>query len=365
MLLFPFFLVLLLICFAFYLKTKFRNAQQKMPPKQLDKTWFEASSPILTPEAYQRSGDQSFLTYPEWFLVFSPAEQAAFFQSKTATYFPYEQHVEQFWDSYNILASEIAAYFPYNKQYHTMINVIGYSTLIEYRGKLLYEQTIGRLTASIPSASLSAEDQFYGAFMQRYVDFIQKEPWYLYNFVQELKRLWFQTTFLEWNIIRKLERRIFISSELIFKAIYGALLGLGTQSTYGAATPITAVVINQLPPNIQTLVPELDVIETLDQDALLVSLPRYAAFNSALTKLVQAGVQIKEIAGNTTCILMTIVVDSTWSPSKLAARPILQQIIPTQNHLQRVVLAVRIQDLSQTILQLQERNVVIEHIFDY
>ncbi len=355
---------MLLISFIFIIKTRIKTSKQPPLAMQLDKTWFPNNNATLTPEKYRRSGDQSFLTYPEWFLVFSPAEQAAYFKKATATSFPYEAHVEQFWESYAALAQEIAPYFPYNKEYHTMIKVIGYSTMVEYRGKLLYEATIGRLTQLIPS-KMTAEDRFYGDFTQRYVDFIQKEPWYLYPFLKELKRLWFGTSILEWNLIRKVERRIFISVELLFKALYGWLLGLGTKSAYGVEIPVTAVLVDQLPEGIQERLPELSVLEQLSDEAVLLSLPRYAAFTPSISALVQEGVQIKEIAGNSTSILLSIVVKKDWQVPLNQAKVIFKQTIATDSNKQRLALAVLVPNLAAVMLELEKEEVAIEHIFDY
>jgi hypothetical protein len=352
------------IVILFFIKTKIRASNKKVSPPQLGNTWFPKNPNSLTPTEYQRAGDQTFLTYPEWFLVFSPAEQAVYFQTKTATNFPYEQHVEQFWDSYAALSNEIEAYFPYNKQYHTMIKVIGYSTLIEYRGKLLYENTLGRLSDLIPSKA-TAEDEFYAAYTQRYVDFIKKEPWYLYSFLKEFRLLWTKTTCLEWNCIRKIERRFFISGELLFKAFYGFLLGLGTQSAYGVAAPVTAVVIDRLPAQFKTNTLDITLIEVLSSEATLITLPRYAAFNPALRTLVNAGVQIQEIAGNRSTILVTIVVPIDWKTSSEFAKAIFKQTIATNNKQQRVALAVLVLNLSTVLVALEQEGIEVEHIFDY
>lgn len=360
------YIVLLLCCIIllFFIKTKIRTTNKSTYTIQLDAGWFPKNYSPLTPSEYQRPGDQTFLTYPEWFLVFSPAEQANFLKTKTATTFPYEQHVEQFWDSYAALTKEIAPYFPYNKQYHTMINVIGYSTLIEYRGKLVYENSIGRLTNLIPSKR-TAEDQFYAAFTQRYVDFIKKEPWYLYSFLKEFRLLWTKTTYLEWNWIRKIERRFFISGELLFKAFYGFLLGLGTQSAYGVAAPVTAVVIDHLPETLHIDALEITLVEVLSPEATLITLPRYAAFNPTLRLLIKAGVRIHEIAGNHSAILLTIVVPINWETRFQFAKVIFKQTIATNKNLQRVALTVLVPNLSTVILALEQEKIEVEHIFDY
>lgn len=355
---------LTLISILFFIKTKIRATQTKNDQPQLDSGWFPKNTVPLTPKEYQRSGDQTFLTYPEWFLVFSPAEQATYLKKQTATSFPYEQHVEQFWDSYAALANEIKPHFTYNKQYHTMIKVIGYSTLIEYRGKLLYEGSVGRLSDLIPS-KMTAEDQFYAAYTQRYVDFIQKEPWYLYSFLKEFKLLWTQTSYLEWNWIRKIERRLFISGELLFKAFYGFLLGLGTQSTYGVAAPITAVVVDNIPKQLNLEALNIKHLKVLSSDATLITLPRYAAFTPALKALVQAGVHIREIAGNISTILLTIVVPKDWEAPTKFSKAIFKQKIATNKNLERVALAVLVSNLHILLVELEKDSISIEHIFDY
>ena len=51
----------------------------------------------VTPLEYRRNAEQTFLTYPEWFLVHSPNEMAAFYRHNLPGTFPYFAHVSQFW----------------------------------------------------------------------------------------------------------------------------------------------------------------------------------------------------------------------------------------------------------------------------
>src|SRR5260221_13129759 len=79
-----------------------RGAQTTMPHGrglQMNREWLKNSGPVLTPSADVRLPDQTFLTYPEWFLVFGPGEQADFFQQHTSTKFPFMAHVDQIWES--------------------------------------------------------------------------------------------------------------------------------------------------------------------------------------------------------------------------------------------------------------------------
>ena len=46
-----------------------------------------------------RGVEQTLLTYPEWFLVFSPYEYGEFIAANSTSRFPYYGHIAQFWES--------------------------------------------------------------------------------------------------------------------------------------------------------------------------------------------------------------------------------------------------------------------------
>ena len=55
---------------------------------------------IAAAPADRRGEEQTFLTFPEWFLVFSPAEYAAFVRGHTPDEFCFWGHIGQFWRGY-------------------------------------------------------------------------------------------------------------------------------------------------------------------------------------------------------------------------------------------------------------------------
>ena len=61
----------------------------------------------VTPEEHRRTPEQTFLTFPEWFLVHSPAEYAAFIKDQRPSDFPYFGHIDQFWQSYRAVYDAI------------------------------------------------------------------------------------------------------------------------------------------------------------------------------------------------------------------------------------------------------------------
>src|SRR5215470_20076822 len=113
--------------------------------------WAVATAPSaladepVTPAEHRRTADQTFLTFPEWFLVFSPAEYAEFVASRAPSEFPFNAHICELWQGYGhaIRATE---HMPFNAGYHVMVLVIGISTTVEYALRSAYEMLIGRLT---------------------------------------------------------------------------------------------------------------------------------------------------------------------------------------------------------------------------
>jgi hypothetical protein len=335
------FSIALAACIFFFKK---RNPTTLAAGKGLviKKEWLVANEKFITPLTDVRPADQTFLTYPEWFLVFSPEEQANYFKHRTSSTFPFMSHTAQIWQSYKIVNDQIKDNFPTNTGYHFMIWVIGTSASAEYSIKAWYETLVGRITDT--GEPITDEDKFNATFTQDYVDFIKDRPWYEFNFKSRLKTLWTSTPFLGDHFFRKMERRYILTSELFVKYGYGKLIGLGTKQVYEEALPTTAVV--------------------LENDSL-VYLPRYDKFASAITELSKSKHSFKEIAGNNSAILLTILIDPDQWATFENAQIIFTQPIASNPKMQRIALTVSVTELNKLLLQLNNDNIKIEHVFDF
>ena len=301
------------------------------------KEWLKINERPLTREADRRPPDQTFLTFPEWYLVFSPEEQAQYYSHTTSTTFPFMTHTAQIWESYKIVNDQIRDNFPPNDGYHLMIRVIGISTSTEYSVKTWYETVVGRLTDT--HVPLTDEDIFNAKFTRDYVDFINDLPWYQFDFAKSLKELWTTTPLFGDHMARKLERRYILTSELMMKYVYGKLIGFGTQQVYDEALLTTAVI--------------------LENDSLVI-LPRYNRFAGAATQLAKEGHSFKEIAGNNSAVLVTILVDGEGAvPNN--SKEVFTQVISSNPRWKRVALVVLVADLHSLLKQ----PLNIEHVFDY
>ena len=316
-----------------------------------------------TPEVHKRWADQTYLTFPEWFLVHAPQEQADYFTHSTSTTFPYTNHIQQLWSSYNTIYWTIKDTYEFNTWYHVMIMVIWVSSTLEYWGKAMYENVIGRVTNTSTNEEMTQEDIFYARFSNDYVDFINHTPWYEFDFQSRFTSLWSDTSFFWKHFLRKIERKYFISSELLVKSVYAKLIRMGTKASFETPLLETAVVIDSVPDDLEGTLPKIRQLESRE-DSYLVTLPRYQEFTSYAIALAQLGVEFKEIAGNSGDILLSVLLkDSDQLPS--SSTILFSQTISTKPGIKRLAITTKVPLLSNLLRELNSEQITLEHIYDY
>lgn len=318
---------------------------------------------LHVPAPDRRTPDQTFLTFPEWFLVFSPAEYAdALHADQPAADFPFFGHIGQFWKAYAQIIRATRGY-PFNGEYHTMIVVIGVSTTVEYGLKGTYETLIGRLSALTAAPNATPEDLLATELARAYVDFIRIEPWYKFDFVAPLKRLWTQTPWTGPHLLRKWERRYLLTSEWLVKATYAALIKSASATTFEAPKPTTLAVVHGLHARTNDCLPGIQVLKEQGTQSLL-SLARYQPFTEQAIALSKCGVDFEEIAGNRGTILVSLVVPVSREVDTRAPILIRQQIA-TRPRFERRVLQIQVPLLADALRTHAGAGDAIEHVFDY
>jgi hypothetical protein len=316
---------------------------------------------IVAPSEHRRGADQTFLTYPEWFLVHSPAEYAEYVKDHTPTFFPFIGHICQFWQGYGAVHDVTKKDYPFNFEYHVMVNVIGVSTTLEYALRKAYETLIGRVS-ELTTSALTEEDRYGAEVAQDYVDFIRDKPWYEYDFAAKLRGLWTRTSLFGPGLLRKWERKYALTTEYLVKAAYGWLIGLGTRASFERPLEVTAVVIDRVPAGLEKEFPDFKVLQPLEGGGALALVPRYEAFTRYSTGLAARGVQFIEIAGNRSVILVTALVPEAWQTD---AKILFVQAILTRPGTKRVALVVPVEALAGTLTRLTKDGARIEHVHDY
>jgi hypothetical protein len=186
-------------------------------------------------DGYHRPEANAYLTHPEWDLVYSSEAYARWLtEGKPPSAFPYLASVGTFWRSYIDTWRAAKQRNPVAFGTHVMLNVIGFSTALEYGLKGLYESTIGWLSEKAGFGAHTAEDAYAAKIAQEYAELIVQRGWYEFRFGRALKELWTDVPFFGAGFLRKFERRMFLSAEYAGKAVYARLIGMGTATAYDA-----------------------------------------------------------------------------------------------------------------------------------
>jgi hypothetical protein len=315
----------------------------------------------VAPPEHRRGPEQTFLTYPEWFLVHSPAEYAEYVSEHTPTRFPFIGHTCQFWQGYAAV-TRATRDFPFNFRYHVMVMVIGTSTSVEYVMRAAYETMIGRLSELAAPRRLGEEDRYAAKVAQDYVDFIRDQPWYEYDFTTKLAGLWKDTSLFGPDFVRKWERKYALTTEYLIKGGYAWLIKKATKAAYDEPLPVTAVVIDGLPAGAQNDLSEIKVLTT-SKDSALILLPRYYKFKQHAAGIAAKGGRFREIAGNgaNALILVSALVPADWQSDGL----VFEQPVLTRPQTKRAVLAVPVGSLATLLNRLASDGARLEHVYDY
>jgi hypothetical protein len=320
-----------------------------------------ADSPIAPDQ--RRGVEQTFLTYPEWFLVHSPAEYAAWVAAHPAHEFPFIGHTRQLWSSYaSVTREQLRQHYPSNVGYHVMIMVIAGSTSVEYILRATYENTIGRLSWAVSNGQLTPEDRYGARVAQDYVDFIRREPWYLFDFAARLKGLWTTAPAFGPNMIRKWERRYALTTEYAIKAAYGKLIKLATRAAYDPALMNTQVVVDRAPAQLPS---DVKIVRALPDGRAVLDLPRYYGFRLAAMQLARAGSTLQDIAGNESVIFVTVWMNIDQPLPGTPGRVLFEQPLLTMPGKKRVAVVLPVSGLSSFLLRADAAGVKVEHVYDY
>jgi hypothetical protein len=331
----------------------------------LDSPVPESSARTVALPEHRRGTEQTFLTFPEWFLVFSPAEYATYVRDHSPTDFPFIGHIRHFWQSYAAVSRAASDGYPFNFGYHVMIMVIGTSTTVEYLVRSAYETVIGRVFDLTARHGLTDEERFGAVVAQDYVDFIRVTPWYEYPFFDKLAALWREMSWFGPDLLRKWERKYILTTEYAAKGAYGWLIKKATKASYEEPLRVTAVVLDRTPWTDPVALPELKVLKPLPQGEVLATIPRYHDFMRYADALAARGVGFVEIAGNRSVILVSAIAPEGWQPRLPRSRTLFAQPILTQPGRRRVAMVVPVDALSRALDILRGDHVELEHVFDY
>jgi len=315
-------------------------------------------------DGYKKGEEQTFLTLPEWYLVFNPNEYADFLrQGNNPSDFPFLASIDEYWTLYDRAKALTSGLYPANSEYQVMLWVIGVSTTAEFIAKGAYENTIGRLTRWMKSAD-TPEDLLIQEAHSAYGDLIYYEPWYVFPFSSYVGRIWSDTPFFGDNFIRKLERKLMFTGEFGFKALYAKLIGFGATTAYEASDGLVTMHIVADIDSLPDIDPRISVLHDFGDGDLVVTVPRWGGFSEVVPKLAAAGARFVEISGNDEIVVTGVhSEDSKRLPEH--TRLLFDSMVISPIGRRRSVYVVRIEHLADALESFKPNGVKLEHVFDF
>lgn len=319
------------------------------------------ATPSLLAPADRRDEVNTYLTYPEWSIVYAYEDLAGVIGKGSESDFDYWNSVEGFWASLCSVRRTALSRGPISFDYNAMLYIIGLSFTAEMGVKAAWEKTIGWVTAAIRGDAPTPEDRFAHALAVDYAQFLRQVPWYEYPFGKKLAQFWTETPLMGGNPIRKIERRVALSLEYGVKSIYArgiaALAGLSPAQlqirSIVRAADVTAIRVGNV-----------RLVREVRPGVFEVETPRYRAFTDIIRQLAVRGVDFEEIAGNrqifVTALLPPDEVGEAVGRSKLVVMP-----IQSRPGWRRVGYDVEVERLTELLRRLAATSVELEHIYDY
>lgn len=324
-----------------------------------DEVKYADYSPIITEPEFQRAEANSYLTYPEWHIVYAYEGLAKVLENGDEYEFDYTSSISGFWRSACALNKTSQQHGAADFVTRGIIHIIGISFTIEMGLKALYEETLGRAFTLIRGPVKSPQDTYAAVMARDFSNFLQQTPWYDYDFDSATTDLWnkpLRTTLRGW------ERRLALGGEWKAKAAYASVIADASNAA-GPAILRIRLVVTGIEPSALSQIEGVNVIERKG-DNLIIEADRYRKLTIAMAEIAKQGGQIIEIAGNDD-ILVSVIKPSNVSGSPVSVGTVIAEVGRDGYSDQRLLISTKVRDLSNLFAELGEKGLNLEHVYDY
>jgi hypothetical protein len=294
---------------------------------------------------------RTYLTYPEWHIVYAYEGYAEALKNGQPHDYPYVRSVFEFWSSLCALTKKSDTLGKAGFDAKSTIYTIGTSFTLEMTAKALYEETIGRVASW---SGASPQDQIEEEMAAEYAKFLQQIPWYKFDFDGWTTKLRQAPT----TSLRSHERSLALTLEWKTKAAYARLIAKAVAGI-GADELTMKIAVTGVDP--QSL-PSATLIETQGEITIL-EVPRYRAFTELANTIAKQGGTILEIAGNDDILVSMIIERGDFYPSH--GHVFLNRSKRVGFSSDRILLAVKTTDLQHVFTGYPNTPIRVEHIYDY
>ncbi len=314
--------------------------------------------PLIADAEFRRQEANTYLTYPEWHIVYAYDGLAEILKTGDEHGFGYFSSVRDFWTADCALTRIADRHGGADSETRMMIATIGVSFTLEMGLKAAYEETIGRVFALWRGSEKTPQDIVARDMAIDYAAFLRQTPWYKYPFQPWIDRLWAAPVE---EPLRGWERRLALGGEWRAKIAYAGMIASAVAATGEAKLTIRSVV-SGLPAAALSAIPDVSVISE-SADGVLIETPRYDRFTHILAQIATAGGAIREIAGNDE-IMVSLTVPRGTEPDNLPGEAI-ARLSRTGFASDRLLVSVRMADLAPLLKGRPIADPGLEHIFDF
>ena len=320
----------------------------------------EGYRPLITDAAWQRDESRTWLTYPEWHIVYSAEDFGEFLGRRPPSSYHHLRDIRDFWSGY--CAMNRAAAGRAGVDARVMLYTIGLSYSAELLVKALYENTLGRVSEWLGGWN-SADDRYAMRVQQRYGAFMHETPWYAFPFWEALDGLW--RTREPTERLRHWERRHALSAEYALKAGYAKLIGAASGASLGRDERTLRFVARGTPESIARVDPRLKPVGRVGKDLTVVEAPRYAQFTELLEKMAASNTQLVEISGNDDIFVTLLLQPGTELPGPGTHLFTILLGDDRPNIGRRVGISTKVPELLGVIRLTRQYGGRVEHVYDY
>jgi hypothetical protein len=317
-----------------------------------------AYQPRIADGNFLRREANTYLTYPEWHIVYAYDGLAAALKTGDEYRFDYLPSVARFWRSTCSLTKIAGAHGGADWNTRAMIHTIGVSFTVEMLAKAAYEETIGRAAAWVRGPRKTPQDEAIARMATDYAAFLRQTPWYRYPFDREVHTLWAQPVS---GVVRGWERRLGMGFEFLIKVGYAKMIEGAVAATAPAQLEIRSVVAGLDTATLASIA-GVKVIGPRG-DGIEIETPRYDRFTRILVEIAHRGGDIREIAGNDE-IMVSLTVPANDTAPIQHGNVILRMTRDTIPGA-RVLVNVAMSDLAAFLNTYPLGDPGLEHVFDY
>lgn len=310
---------------------------------------------------YQRPEESTYLTYPEWAIVYAAREYAGFVRDNQPSGFPYWSYIGRFWQDYATVIRASSAY-KFNFANHQMLAVIGTSHSIEHALQWAYENTVGRITEAT-AGRRTAADAYQADVSGQYAAFLNQVPWYQFPYAEKRAGLFAVEPAPGDDSIRTGERKLAFGLAYSIKQGYADLIKSALAATADPA--FLDIHVWAKGPVGEATRGEADTALERDfgEDGAVFVTKRYQVFTDMIPRLIDKGVSFVEIGGNDEIMVTVLSNDEIAVPE--GARLLFAYQLPAELSARRTGLTVAVRKLHTVLPALTKAGARLEHVYDY